>query len=132
MYFMNNFGQEQVKDILFFKFNCNYITVKKNHENNHHFIFKNEELVTSAYYNKIIKEDFFYFGQSGPPILYSFKPRRIFKLKKYLKKRPYIFRDESTKLLDAYKIMKYFDRFSVFFLIDNKFVKVVAIPTLGE
>ena len=79
MTFISASSQESVKDTLFFKFNCSYITVKKNYENNHHFIFKNEELVTSAYYNKIIKEDFFYFGQSGPPILYSFKPRKIFK-----------------------------------------------------
>ena len=42
------------------------------------------------------------------------------------------FRDASTGKLDAYKIMKYFDEFVVFFLVDNEFLKVKVHTSLSE
>ena len=129
----NSWSQESVKDTLFFKFNCNYITVKKSYENIHVFFFKKEKLVSSAFGKRIVEETFFHFAQfNGDARTYNFKPRKIHNLKKYLEKRLNIFRDKSTKRYDAYKMTKYFDNYVVFFLNDEKFVKISANATLGE
>ena len=128
----NSWSQQAIKDTLFFKFNCNYITVIKNYEGIHHFKFKNEKLVSSAF-DKITEENLFYFVQTSPPFtLDSLKPKKNFSLKKYLKKRDEIFRDEKTKYLDAYKIMIYFDKYIIYFLKDDKYLKVKVLTSLQE
>ena len=131
MFFNCGWGQKVPKDTLYFNFDSNYISAEKNHEGVHAFRFKTEELVTSAF-GSIVKEDLFFFTQSGfLPKKYSLKPKRVYSLQKFLKKKKF-FRDASTGKLDAYKIMKYFDEFVVFFLVDNEFLKVNVHTSLSE
>ncbi|MBW8245258.1 hypothetical protein K1F50_20845 [Muricauda oceani] len=131
IFFISCWGQKVPKDTLYFNFDSNYISAEKNHEGVHAFRFKTEELVTSAF-GPIIKEDLFFFTQSGfPPKKYSLKPKRVYSLQRFLKKKKF-FRDASTGKLDAYKIMKYFDEFVVFFLVDNEFLKVNVHTSLSE
>ena len=132
MIFMSSWGQKTAKDTLYFKFNSNYITVKKNYEGVHSFILKKEKLVTSAF-GEIIKEDLFFFTQSGfPPKTYRLEPDKIYNLKKFFRKKKELFKDSSSKNLDAYKIMKYFEKYIVFFSIDNEFFKVKVHTSLAE
>lgn len=132
MVFINSWGQNSIKDTLYFKLNSSYIEVKKNYEGVHAFIFKNEKFVTSAF-GKIVKEDLFFFTQSDfPPIKYKLKPYKTYRLKKYLRKNKKIFIEKSTKKLDAYRIMKYFDKYIVFFKKDCHFIKVRVHTSLGE
>ncbi|MEE1962510.1 hypothetical protein V1387_07425 [Allomuricauda taeanensis] len=106
--------------------------MEKNYEGVHTFIFKNEGLVTSAF-GQTVKEDLFFFTQSGfPPKKYSLKPKRIYSLKKFLKKKKELFRDTSTGKPDAYKMMKFFDEYVVFFSVDNEFFKVEVHASLSE
>jgi len=48
MVFMSSWGQTD-KDTLYFKFNSNYITVKKNYEGVHAFVLKKEKFVTNSF-----------------------------------------------------------------------------------
>jgi len=132
LFTINGWSQKLTKDTLFFKYNCNYISVeKKNIDNYHFFKFKKEELVTSAFGKRIKRENLFYFVQRTN-MTYNLKPKKIYSLKKFLKKRPDTFRDKSTNKYDAYKLMLYFDKFVVFFLKDKKFIKVKVLASVSE
>lgn len=132
MIFMSSWGQKTAKDTLYFKFNSNYIIVQENYEGAHSFVLKKEKLVTSAF-GKIVKEDLFFFTQSDfPPKTYRLEPDKIHNLKKFFRKNKGLFKDTSSGNLDAYKIMKHFDKFIVFFSIDNEFFKVKVHTSLAE
>jgi uncharacterized protein YijF (DUF1287 family) len=126
----NSIGQGVKKDTLYFKFKNNYLNLKKNYENTYAFIFKNEKLVTSAFGNKIQEEDLFYFIGHNSNL--NLKIKRMCNLKKYLKKRKNILIDIQTQKYDAYKLMQHFNKFIIFFLVDNKFIEVKASCSLGE
>ncbi len=132
LFTLNGWSQKSTKDTLFFKYNCNYISVeKKNIDNYHFFKFKNEKLVTSAFGKKIFNEDLFYFVQAEASLINS-NPRKIYSLKTYLRKRSNVFKDKSTNKYDSYKLMLYFDKFVVFFLKDKKFIKVKVLASSSE
>jgi hypothetical protein len=126
----NSIGQKIKKDTLYFKFKKNYLNLKKNYENTHYFIFKHEKLVTSAFGNRIQKEKLFHFMGYINNLNLSIK--KTSNLKKYLKKRKNILIDIQTQKYDAYKLMQHFNKFIVFFLVDNEFVEVKAVCSLGE
>ena len=132
MTYLGAWSQKPVKDTLYFKFDTNYIETKKNYEEDHVFMFKKEKLVTSAF-GEIMKEDMFHFSQSKTPVAVSkLNYKKIYKLKTYLKKRENIFKDKVTKKMDAYKLMKYFNSYTVFFLLEKKFIQVSALTSLYE
>ena len=101
MLFIRSWGQKEPKDTLYFSFKPNYMLVERNYEGVHTFIFKSEELVTSAF-GQIVEEDLFFFTQSSfPTKKNSLKPKRIYNLKKFLKRKKEQFGDNSTGKLDA-------------------------------
>ena len=127
----NSFSQEQKKDSLFFSFDKDYIFFSNdNYDQDYFFKFKNEKLVTSAF-GKISNEDLFYFTQSEKKINKT-NPKKEIDLKKFIKKNSKIFIDKSTQKLDAYKLMRFFDNYKVFFLVKNKFILVASVTTLSE
>ena len=131
---LNILAQDQKKDTLYFKFDTNYIKVMKDFDDDYIFMFKKEKLVTSAF-GKIVKEDLidFDFVQSETSIaVYKLNPKKIYKLKTYLNKRENIFKDKRTKKMDAYKLMRYFDNHTVFFLLEKKLIKVKVRTSLYE
>lgn len=129
---INSWSQDSVKDTLYFKFNNNYIEIKKSYDGISTFIFKNEKFVTSAF-KKIVKEDLFSFTQlDSSPITYNLKPSKIINLKRFFRKKENLFKDTSTKKLDAYKILQYFNKYIVFFETDCSFIKVGVNTTLAE
>ncbi|MFC4221729.1 hypothetical protein [Flagellimonas marina] len=131
-FFITGWAQEVSKDTLHFKFDPNYMVITKNYEGVYAFMFKEEKLVTSAFGN-IKEEELFFFTQSGfPPKKYNLKPNKIYCFQKFLRKRRGFFRDTSTGKLDAYKMMKYFDKHIVFFAVGNDFIKVDVHTSLAE
>jgi len=129
---INSWSQNDVKDTLYFKFNNNYIEFKKSYDGTHTFVFKKKNFVTSAF-GKIVKEDLLFFTQLDlPPRTYKLNPSKIVDLKKFFRKNENLFKDTSTKKLDAYKIMRYFDKHIVFFEKDCAFIKVSVSLSLSE
>jgi len=119
------------KDSLFFTFDTKYITVKNNNYDQIYFFqFKNEKFVTSAF-GKITTEDLFYFVQVHNKISVV-NSRKPIELKKFFSINSKIFLDKSTQKLDSYKIMRFFDRYVVFFLVKNEFILVKASASLAE
>ena len=119
------------KDSLFFNFEKEYITVKNNNYDQIYFFqFKNEKFVTSAF-GKITTEDLFYFVQVHNKISVV-NSRKPIDLKKFFSINSKIFLDKSTQKFDSYKIMRFFDRYVVFFLVKNKFILVKASASLAE
>ena len=89
-----------------------------------------DRLVTSAF-GKISNEDMFYFVQKERKTNKT-NPKRAIDLKKFIRKNSKIFIDKSTQKLDAYKMMRFFDNYKVFFLVKNKFILVASVTTLSE
>ncbi|MDT0554036.1 hypothetical protein [Urechidicola vernalis] len=125
-------GQNSTKDTLYFQFDSDYLVCLKNYEENNTIKFIDEEIVTSAF-GQIIRENLLLFTQiSNSKILTNLRPNSIHNLKSYLKAKPKTFIDNTTQHFDSYKIMRYFDRFTVYFIVDGNFIEIKTIATLQE
>lgn len=129
---VNCYSQKSIKkDSLFFSFDKDYIFFSNdNFDRNYFFQFKNEKFVTSAF-GKITNENLFYFVQIDNKTIKS-NSRRAIDLKEYISKNKKIFIEKSAKKLDSYKMMRFFDKYAIFFLVENKYILVKANATLAE
>lgn len=129
---MNCWSQKIIKkDSLFFHFDKNYMKINNNNYDKRYFFqLKNEKIVTSAFH-KITNDDLFYFVQTTDKTI-KLNSKKSIDLKNFISKNSKLFIEKSTRKLDSYKLMQFFDQYTVFFFVKNKYYTVKASGTLPE
>lgn len=126
-------SQNKIKDSLFFTDKNNYLELKINYENYHHYFFRNEKFVTTAFHGVKNEETMNHFVQSYKSIiLKNLKPKKIHDIKEYLNNNREELIDQVSKKYDSYKLMLHFNKFNVFIKKNEDFIKVNYSTTLSE
>ncbi len=113
MYFMNNFGQEQVKDTLFFKYDKDYIIKSYN---------------PNTFYLKDSSNDgTFILIQSDT--LYNLNPKKVLCFKKFVHSSKF-YRKNGKRKLDDYGLYSYLNKYILFFKKDKIFIRVYSAHSI--
>ncbi|MEE9407237.1 MAG: hypothetical protein V3V28_04085 [Polaribacter sp.] len=132
--FVSCSSQKIIKDSLFLSDENNFFELKVNYENYHHYFFKNEKFVTSAFEARINNETMNHFSQEYKPIiiLKKFKPKKVYDIKEYLNNNREELIDSLSNKYDSYKLLLHFNKFNIYIKKNKDFIKVKYSTTLSE
>lgn len=127
-------GQNVSKDSLFLVDENNSFDHRINYENNHSFLFKDIDFVSSAFGERITPMKMSYFTESyhSKGELKNMKPPQVYDIKEYLHANRSLLIHQESNTYDCYKIMLHFDQYHVFIRNNESFIEVVYGTTLQE